>query len=83
MDKSYTAADDLMDIKGVGATLYGASFQGGASGMNYNVPLTPEAAAMEGAASLSRTPGGFVVKEQQLDAPLLPTVNVPPPPNGQ
>ena len=83
LDKSYTAADYLMDNKGSGATIWGASLLGGSSGMDYNLAMTPEAAAMEGAASLSRTPGGFVVKEQQLDAPLLPTVNVPPPPNGQ
>ena len=83
LDASYTAADALMDNKGVGATIWGASILGGSSGMDYNLAMTPKAAAMEGAASLSRTPGGFVVKEQQLDAPLLPTVKVSPPSNEQ
>ncbi|THD11299.1 conjugal transfer protein TraG N-terminal domain-containing protein [Metallibacterium scheffleri] len=83
LDKSYSAADNLMDTKGEGATIWGASIQGGSAGMDYAPGLSRDAAAMEGAASLSRTAAGFVVKEQQLNAPLLPTVEAQPPPNDE
>ena len=83
LNDSYRQTDSLMDTKGEGATIWGASIQGGGSAMEYNPGLSPDAKALEGAASLSKTDKGFVIKEEQLNAPLLPEIHVPPPPTQQ